>query len=149
MFFAYFLSFVASVYAWGNQTLLEAVQEGALDSLDELIATMSQGDLGMRYQDGRTLLMHAVYQGLSELVVSFISAGADVNASRTDGVTALNYAAWAGHAEGVNLLLDAAADASAERVDGLNAADLARQKGHLGIAEMLESLPDETESNQN
>ena len=85
---------------------------------------------------GKTVLMMASEEGLSDVVEFLLSKGADANVKDDLNGTALMYAAVSGHAQIVGLLLSHGADPNVQRM-GKTALDFAIQKGQTECARLL------------
>ena len=103
--------------------------------------------------DGVTLLMAAVQQGVIGMVKGLLASGANPNAADKRGMTALMRAAYAGYAEIVKVLLVAGANPKACAKDGLNARGCAQMGGHANVVRILNAAEagqslDSVEANQ-
>ena len=73
------------------------------------IVRLFRGALNLQGEDGWTALMHASYEGHTEVVKLLLGAGADVSLQNEKGKTALYYARIQGHTEVARLLKEAGA----------------------------------------
>jgi ankyrin repeat protein len=88
--------------------------------------------------EGRTLLMHAAFEGDLEGVLALLREGSDPNARDEGGDTALMFAALGGHFLVVKTLLAHGADPLASANNGWTALQAARSRRHADVAELLE-----------
>lgn len=77
-----------------DDMIIEAVQIGDLLTVQQLL-TQTGYSINRRYEEAKTLLMHAAGTGQSHLVDYLIGAGANVNLQDESGNTALHYASLA------------------------------------------------------
>jgi uncharacterized protein len=91
-----------------NQQLLNAVLQPDLSALKRLI--QAEVDLNDRDDTGRTVLMHAVIDGISETVQLLLESGALPNLQDKSGFTALHFAAQNYCIEAARLLLQGGAN---------------------------------------
>ena len=115
---------------------IEAAQTGntlaTLDLLKKGLDVNARDD-----QDGRTILMHAVWFGQLDVMRILIDKGADINAKNKKGVTALILATDKGNAELVRFLLDNGADVNAKDSLGYTALIKAAGRGLENIMSIL------------
>jgi ankyrin repeat protein len=82
-------------------------------------------------------LIAAAAYGRTNIVLTLLEQGADVNAKGKDGSTALRLAAFQGHTDTVQALLGKGADVSAKDKDGYTALILAALQGHTDTVQAL------------
>jgi len=87
--------------------------------------------------DGRTLLMHASFDGDLDRVLALLSEGSDPNARDAGRDTALMFAAMRGHFMIVKLLLAHGADPLARAKNGWTALRFAESRYHQEVASLL------------
>ncbi|AWK86565.1 ankyrin repeat domain-containing protein [Azospirillum thermophilum] len=90
-----------------------------------------------RVGNGKTLLMIAAEQGLTDAVKLLLDRKARTDLRTADGATAVMYAAWGGHESTVTALADGGADLDATNDDGKTALMAAAARGHLGVVQAL------------
>eukprot|EP00730_Choanoeca_flexa_P002494 TRINITY_DN11069_c0_g2_i2.p1 TRINITY_DN11069_c0_g2~~TRINITY_DN11069_c0_g2_i2.p1 ORF type:complete len:331 (+),score=44.92 TRINITY_DN11069_c0_g2_i2:461-1453(+) len=86
---------------------------------------------------GWTALLLAASKGHSDVVLSLLHAGADINHSNKDGSTALQLAAKGGHFDTVALLIIYSADLQSSNHEGWTALQLAASEGFHQVVELL------------
>ncbi|HEY9283068.1 MAG TPA: ankyrin repeat domain-containing protein [Pyrinomonadaceae bacterium] len=96
------------------------------------------GDTLNRNVEGRTLLMHASFDGDLDLVIRLLDEGSDVNARDAGGDTALMFASMRGHFLVVKMLLAHGADPLARAKNGWTALRFAQTRWHQEVASLLE-----------
>lgn len=82
-------------------------------------------------------IFEAAERGDSNVVISQIKSGDDVNAKDMWGNTALMWAAWRGHVEVVKILVEARADVNAKDNGGQTALMKAADQGHTDVVILL------------
>jgi ankyrin repeat protein len=87
-----------------DRDLLVAVENGDLERLMELIEKGADA-LGIKTDEGYTLLHWASYYGHKDIVKYLIEIGANVNTTSIDGKTPIYWAKQNGHREVVDLLI--------------------------------------------
>ena len=87
--------------------------------------------------DGRTLLMHAAFDGDLDRVLALLSEGSDPNARDAGGDTALMFAAMRGHFMIVKTLLAHGADPLERARNGWAALRFAESRYHHEVAALL------------
>ena len=100
------------------------------------------GDSLNRNVEGRTLLMHASFEGDLDRVVALLDEGSDPNARDGGGDTALMFAALGGHFLIVKMLLAHGADPLARARNGWTALHFAESRQHRDVAALLERAED-------
>ena len=95
-----------------KDALLDAAQDGDTNTVKSLLD--AGGDVNLKDETGRTLLMYATLKNHKEVVQVLLDKGADVNARNTTGETALSFAARQGHPEIARALLRKGADVNAQ-----------------------------------
>lgn len=90
-----------------------------------------------RVGNGKTLLMIAAEQGLTDSVKLLLDRKARTDLRTADGATAVMYAAWGGHESTVAALADGGADLDATNDDGKTALMAAAARGHQGVVQAL------------
>ncbi|WP_353857685.1 ankyrin repeat domain-containing protein [Azospirillum formosense] len=119
-----------------------------LDSRDGAIALMQRtdelkraldggADPNKRVDNGKTLLMLASEQGLTDAVRLLIDRRAKTELRTADGATAVMYAAWGGHEAVIHALAAAGAELDATNDDGKTALMAAAARGHEGVVKIL------------
>ena len=88
--------------------------------------------------EGRTLLMHAAFEGDLDRVIRLLDEGSDPNARDAGGDTALMFAAMRGHFLIVKVLLAHGADPLARARNGWTALRFAQTRWHYEVASLLE-----------
>ena len=81
----------------------------------------------------------ACVSGNVQNVITFLGAGADINAIGEDGYTPLQYATEHNHVELVKLLLEKRADKTIKSSEGETALDMALLLNEVEIQNLLES----------
>lgn len=87
---------------------------------------------------GRTLLMHASYEGDVEKISALLEEGSDPNARDESGDTALMFASLGGHFLIVKMLLAHGADVTSQAKNGWTALQAARSRHHSEVINLLE-----------
>ncbi|WP_372398294.1 ankyrin repeat domain-containing protein [Azospirillum sp. HJ39] len=90
-----------------------------------------------RLDSGKTLLMIAAEQGLTDAVRVLLERRARTDLRTSDGATAVMYAAWGGHDAAVRALADGGAELDATNSDGKTALMAAAARGHEEVARTL------------
>lgn len=90
-----------------------------------------------RLDNGKTLLMIAAEQGLTDAARILLDRRARTDLRTSDGATAVMYAAWGGYESVVGALADGGADLDATNDDGKTALMAAAARGHTGVAQAL------------
>jgi len=90
-----------------------------------------------RLDNGKTLLMVAAEQGLTDATRILLDRKARTDLRTSDGATAVMYAAWGGYESVVGALADGGADLDATNDDGKTALMAAAARGHAGVANAL------------
>ncbi|WP_109110845.1 ankyrin repeat domain-containing protein [Azospirillum sp. TSO35-2] len=104
----------------------------------ELARTLQGGTSpDTRLDSGKTLLMIAAEQGLTDAVRVLLDRHARTDLRTADGATAVMYAAWGGHDGVVKALADGGADLDATNSDGKTALMAAAARGHEDVARTL------------
>ena len=96
-------------------------------------------DVHSRSRYGDQSLHMACVSGNIEEVITFLDAGADINAIGEDGYTPLQYATEHNHVELVKLLLEKGADKTIKSSEGETALDMALLLNEVEIQKLLES----------
>ena len=105
---------------------------------DELKRALEGGaDPNKRVDNGKTLLMLASEQGLTDAVRLLIDRRAKTELRTADGATAVMYAAWGGHEAVIHALAAAGAELDATNDDGKTALMAAAARGHEGVVKIL------------
>lgn len=105
---------------------------------DELKRALDGGaDPNKRVDNGKTLLMLASEQGLTDAVRLLIDRRAKTELRTADGATAVMYAAWGGHEAVIHALAAAGAELDATNDDGKTALMAAAARGHEGVVKIL------------
>lgn len=86
---------------------------------------------------GRTLLMHAAYEGDLDRVIRLLDEGSDPNARDAGGDTALMFAAMRGYFLTVKTLLAHGADPLGRAKNGWTALRFAESRYHHEVASLL------------
>lgn len=118
-----------------SKDAVDAVKKGDL-TLFKKSVTGTQGANGS-LENGKSILMYAVWEGREEIVKYLIDLGADVNAKDKEGKTALMLAVWRERLNIVKLLVVNKADKKAKNNEGLEAADIAEIAGNGEIIDYL------------
>ena len=104
----------------------------------ELSRTLQAGaSPDTRLENGKTLLMIAAEQGLTDAVRVLLDRHARTDLRTSDGATAVMYAAWGGHDAVVRALADGGADLDTTNSDGKTALMAAAARGHQDVARTL------------
>ncbi|CAO3419172.1 ankyrin repeat domain-containing protein [Azospirillum endophyticum] len=104
----------------------------------ELSRTLQGGaSADSRLDNGKTLLMIAAEQGLTDAVRVLLDRHARTDLRTSDGATAVMYAAWGGHDAVVRALADGGADLDTTNSDGKTALMAAAARGHEDVARSL------------
>ena len=90
-----------------------------------------------RHVEGRTLLMHAAFEGDLDRVLALLDEGSDPNARDAGGDTALMFASMGGHFLVVKMLLAHGADPLARAGNGWTALRFAESRYHREVAALL------------
>jgi ankyrin repeat protein len=106
--FALLLVSCAGVPRGKTTVLHEAVNEGDVDDVKELISEVP--DVDVRDEVGRTALHYAAITGDIVIAAALLNAGADPDLTDVDGRVPLHYAALSCHADMAAMLLGADAD---------------------------------------
>ena len=118
-----------------SKDAVDAVKKGDLTLFKKLV-TDKEGANGS-LENGKSILMYAVWEGREEIVKYLIDLGADVNAKDKEGKTALMLAVWRERLNIVKLLVVNKADKKAKNNEGLEAADIAEIAGNGEIIDYL------------
>ncbi|KAK6496744.1 hypothetical protein TWF481_001732 [Arthrobotrys musiformis] len=119
-----------------GKLLLSAVGEGH-EELVELLLGTNKIDLEVRNQDGRTLLMEAMYRGKFKMVRLLLEKGADITATGSDGQTMLAYAVSSGNEDLVRFLLDNGSNIEAADREGKTPLFYAVSSGNEDLVRFL------------
>ncbi|ANC90711.1 hypothetical protein A6A40_01650 [Azospirillum humicireducens] len=104
----------------------------------ELSRTLQGGaNPDTRLDSGKTLLMVAAEQGLTDAVRVLLDRRARSDLRTSDGATAVMYAAWGGHDAVVRALADGGAELDTTNSDGKTALMAAAARGHQEVARTL------------
>ncbi|MCW2237495.1 ankyrin repeat domain-containing protein [Azospirillum canadense] len=125
-----------------------ANQPPGLDNRDSALALLRRpddlkrlldggADANKRVDNGKTLLMLASEQGLTDAVKVLVDHRARTELRTADGATAVMYAAWGGHEAVVQALAAAGAELDATNDDGKTALMAASARGHMGVVRAL------------
>lgn len=90
-----------------------------------------------RHVEGRTLLMHASFEGDLDRVLALLDEGSDPNARDAGGDTALMFAAMGGHFLVVKMLLAHGADPLVRARNGWTALMFAESRHQHEVASLL------------
>lgn len=105
---------------------------------DELRRQLDTGvNPDTRLDGGKTLLILAAEQGMTDTVRLLLSRNARTEEHTADGATAVMYAAWAGHTGVLQALADAGANMDATNDDGKTALMAASARGNLDAVRTL------------
>ena len=118
-----------------SKDVVDAVKKGDL-TLFKKSVTGTQWANGS-LENGKSILMYAVWEGREDIVKYLIDLGADVNAKDKEGKTALMLAVWRERLNIVKLLVANKADKKAKNNEGLEAADIAEIAGNGEIIDYL------------
>jgi ankyrin repeat protein len=118
-----------------SDEVVNAVKKGDTIALKTLIKNADGANA--KLDNGKTILMLAVWEQKIDVISLLISKGADINAKDVGGKTDLMLAVWKENLEIVKLLLKNGADKSAKNSDGLNASDVAELSGNGEIIDFL------------
>lgn len=129
------LFFSLSSFAFADEALRKAAEEGDLAALQNLLRT--EGKIDSRMPDGTTALHWAVLRNQPAVVDFLVKEGAQVDARNRNGVAPLYLAALNGSAELASLLLDAGADANAALPSGETVLMTAARTGSPAVIEQL------------
>ncbi|MBP2311106.1 ankyrin repeat domain-containing protein [Azospirillum soli] len=122
--------------------------EPGLDSREAIIALLRRpaelkrvldggADPNKRVDNGKTLLMLAAEQGLTDAVRVLLDRRARTELKTSDGATAVMYAAWGGHEGVIQALASAGAELDATNDDGKTALMAASARGHANVVRAL------------
>jgi uncharacterized protein len=95
------------------------------------------GETLNRNVEGRTLLMHAAFEGDLDMVLRLLDEGSDPNAKDAGGDTALMFAAMRGHFLVVKMLLAHGADPMERARNGWTALRFAESRWHQEVVSLL------------
>ncbi len=129
------LSIALSGCAQKKDPLVEAAQNGDVNAVRALLD--AGGNVNLKDDAGRTLLMYAALKNQKEVVQVLLDKGADVNARNTTGETALSLTAREGHPEIARALLAKGADVNAEDSSGSAPVVYATQFNHPATLRVL------------
>ena len=124
-----------------GKRLLKALEEWKMKKVRRLIRRGA--DLNMQTYYGKTALMFASLNGLTDIAKELIAAGAKLNLQSEDdyydreGWSALMFAAVNGHTDIAKALIAANADMNLQNDNGETALMWASRKGHTDIAKAL------------
>jgi ankyrin repeat protein len=111
-----------------DSILLQAVENGNLEGVRELLASHIVPDIEVNDSRGWTALIHATGNNHADMLKLLIDNGADVNAKDKDGRTALLTAATWNYINIAKMLIDNGANINAKDKDGKTARDCYRNK---------------------
>lgn len=130
---------VALLLIWAGaaqaQNLADLVSAGKREQALQSIA--SSAAIDAMQSDGTTALLHAVYQGDTDLVAALLNAGADASHMNEYGAAAISETAMQGNVAILRLLLEHGADANQANPEGETALMIAARSGNLAAAELL------------
>ena len=118
-----------------KHALLAAVQDGDTNAVKLLLD--AGGDVNLKDETGRTLLMYATLKNHKEVVQVLVDKGANVNARNNSGQTALSHASREGHPEIARALLGKGADVNVEDSSGSAPVVYATQFNHPATLKVL------------
>ena len=96
-----------------------------------------QANINDQNNNGKTALMYAAENGLTETAKLLLEHGANINAQDNRGATALMYAAEKGWTKTVKLLLDHGADVNTKDKEGLTVLMYAAENGRTKTVKFL------------
>jgi ankyrin repeat protein len=120
--------------------LVAAVEKGALDQLESLLASASTAEaVEARDAKGRSLLMLAALRGDLAVTKFLVAKGAavDEQCRHASGNRVLHYAADSGNRELAEFLIDHGAPVNGRARNGTTALNIAASRGHLEVARLL------------
>ena len=120
-----------------GETALTLAGEKGHDRIVELLRPMYDRSGRSRNEKGDTLLMHAAYNGLVNMVKELLDSGAEINCTNDDGKTALICASCKGHEGIVELLIARGANTGIKDRQGRNAYEWALYSGNSKIAGII------------
>jgi ankyrin repeat protein len=127
----------------GSEALLEAADDGELETVNRLLAEGAPVD--GRDDEGRTPLMLALDEGETEVARALIAAGANVTAVDGEGWTTLMYAAAGGDVALIRELAGKGVDVNARANDGATALlEAAAAESPSALVEVLMGLGADT-----
>lgn len=118
-----------------NREIVAAIRNN--DSEVLVRALKFKPGLGLKAQDGKTILMAAAADNNYDLVNRIINRGIDVRVTNYRGGTALMYAAANGAPDVAGRLIDAGSNVNERASNGWTALTLAAAKGHEEVVELL------------
>jgi ankyrin repeat protein len=120
-----------------DSILLQAVENGNLEGVRELLASHIVPDIEVNDSRGWTALIHATGNNHADMLKLLIDNGADVNAKDKDGRTALLTAATWNYINIAKMLIDNGANINAKDKDGKTALMLAAIINNKDMVKML------------
>lgn len=132
------LSALSLYAATPSEDAVEGIKKGDLALFQKAVTDIDGANSSL--QNGKTILMYAVWEGREDVVKYLISKGADVNAKDKEGKTALMLAIWRERLNLVKLLIQNKADTGIKNVEGLAAKDIAELTGNGEIIDFLASI---------
>ena len=123
-----------------NDKFFNAAASGDVEAVKQQILTGA--DINTKSYRGETAVMLAAMEGHTEVVITLIEAGVDINDQNVYGKhTPLILAALSGHFDTVKELIDSGADISLKNQFGKTAEEAAKDSGHSDIAGFLKAGP--------
>lgn len=120
-----------------GETALTLAGKKGHDRIVELLRPMYDRSGRSRNEKGDTLLMHAAYNGLVNMVKELLDSGAEINCTNDDGKTALICASCKGHEGIVELLIARGANTGIKDRQGRNAYEWALYSGNSELARTI------------
>ena len=128
------ISTFSAITAFSSNDIFTDIKTGSITNLKSYI--QNGGDVNLKDENGRTLLIWAALLRDAEFVKLLIDSKADVNITQ-NGYSALMAATNAENTESVKLLIDAHADVNGQNKQGYTALMLAAAGGNARIVGLL------------
>lgn len=118
-------------------TIFEYARTGNLEEMNQALEKSPSLDINLKDHKGYSALMYAAYNGHTNLVLSLIAQGANIESPDKGGRTVLMGVAYKGHVDIAQVLIEAGADIDATNFVGMTAMQFAQMFGRTEVAALL------------